>query len=391
LSTNSDFFFLNPSISSSLSFQFTQPLLRGGWLFANRAPLVIARRSLRQSRATFEVSVSDAILVAVGQYWNVVQAKGNLEVQRKSLEAAEATHNRDKRALELGALPPLDIYRSEAEVASRRVQVIQAEYALKRSEDALRATIGADQDPFFQALDLSLIEPPEPGGDLRNADIAGALQQALARRPEFDAMRQALANDDTSIRLAHNGLLPDLKLSGIYSSSGLGGNQFDTTSQQLISSGGLGNSLNQLFGFGFPTYGATLSLNLPIRNRAAQADLGNALVARRRDLYSERQLREQITLETINAIHQLEQAKLSLVASREALDLAQKSLAATQRKYELGSETIFVVLQTQTELAQAELDVLQSEVGYQLALAAVDHATGSLLEPYRVQITDLTR
>jgi outer membrane protein TolC len=73
------------------------------------------------------------------------------------------------------------------------------------------------------------------------------------------------------------------------------------------------------------------------------------------------------------------------------LDLAEKTLAAEQRKYELGAETIFFVLDAQTKLAQAELDLLQAQVSYKMALTAVDHATGGLLGPYQVQIAGLTR
>lgn len=390
-STNSEFYFFNPSYNSVLSLQFTQPLLRNRGTFANHAPLVIARRILQQSQASFAAQVSDAILLVVNQYWSVVQARGNLDVQRKSLEAADASYQHDKRALELGALPPLDIYRSESEVASRRVQVIQSEYALKQFEDALRLTIGADQDDYFRALDLDLTEKPEPEGELRTIDAAAAMQEALSRRPEFEAVRYALANDDTSIRLAHNHLEPDLSLTGFYQSNGLGGNQYSLTTNQLISRGGLGSSFNQLFGFGFPGYGATLSLNLPLKNRAGQADLGDALTSRHRDLYSAQQVREQVTLEVSNAVHQLEQAKLTLTAGKTALDLAQKTLVAEQRKYELGAETIFFVLDAQTKLAQAESDLLLTQVQYQAALAAVDHATGSLLEPYHVQIAELTQ
>jgi len=392
LSSNSSFNFLNPSLASSLNFQFTQPLLRSRWLFANRAPLMIARHNLRQSRANFEAQVSDAVLQVVTQYWGTVQARGNLEVARKSMEAAEASYQRDKRALELGALPPLDIYRSESQVASRRVQVIQGEYALKQAEDALRLTIGADLDPYFRALDLDLTEKAEPEGELRNVDASTALQQAMDRRPEFEALRQLRATDDISVRLAHNNLLPDLRLSGNYSSNGLGGNQIDTAvSPPRLIPGGFGDSLSQLFGFGFPTYGFTLSLNLPIRSRGAQADLGDALVSRRRDLYTERQVREQITLEVANAVHLLEQANLTVAASKQALYLAQKNLAAEQRKHQLGSETIFFVLEAQTELAQAETGLLQAQVSYQLAVAAVDHATGGLLDPYHVTISELTK
>ena len=85
--------------------------------FENRAPLIVARKSLQQSRATFEAQVSGALLQAVMRYWDVVRTRGNLDVFQQSLDAAQASYAHDKRALELGALPPLDIYRSESEVA----------------------------------------------------------------------------------------------------------------------------------------------------------------------------------------------------------------------------------------------------------------------------------
>lgn len=382
--SNNSLNFLNPYITSALVFQVTQPLLRNGWLFANQAPLIIARSNLQQSQASFTAEVNNNILQAVEQYWAVVQARGNLEVAKSSMDAAEATYKRDKRALELGALPPLDIYRSESQVASRRVSVIQSEYALKQAEDTLRLTIGADQDPYLQALDIELLEKPEPGGELRSTDVSTALQQAMSKRPEFDIARAALANDQTRIRLAHNHLLPELDLLGYYASNGVGGTQFSTAGQKTTSS-----SFNQLFGFGYPTYQAQLSLTLPLRNRAAKAEMGSALVARRSDLYSQRQIQEQITLDVNNAVHQLEQTKLSIVAAKEALDLAKKTMAAEQRKYELGSGTIFLVLEAQTEVAAAQQSLLQAEVGYQVAIAGLDHATGDLLEPYHVQIAGL--
>ncbi len=381
--TNNSFNLINPSITSALSFQVTQPLLRNGWLFPNRAPLLIARRNLEQSKANFAAEVNNNVLQAVSQYWSVVEARGNLDVSKSSMDAAEATYKRDKRALELGALPPLDIYRSESQVASRRVQVIQSEYALKQAEDQLRMTIGADQDPNIQALDLELTEKPEPEGELRTIDTATALQQALTKRPEIGAVRAALARDQTSIRLAHNHLLPELDLMGLYGSNGL--NSTFVNGQPVTTS-----SVNQLFHFNYPTYEAQLSLTLPLKNRAAKAEMGNALVSRRSDLYNERQLREQVTLDVANAVHQLEQAKLSIAAGKEALDLAKKTMAAEQRKYDLGSETIFFVLEAQTELASAQLGLLQAEVNYQLAVAGLDHATGELLEPYHVQIAELT-
>jgi outer membrane protein TolC len=389
LSTNNSFSTLNPSIATDLQFSVTQPLLRKFGLFPNRAPLLIAQRNLKQARASFQGEVNDIIFRTVGNYWNVILARESLAVQRKSLEEAQKSYDHDKKALGLGALPPLDIYRSESQVASRRVGVIQAEYALKQAEDQFRQIVGADLDPAIRVLDLELIDQPEPLGDLPNTDIATALARALANRPEFEAARQQLASDELIIRLAHNSLKPDLELSGFYIGNGAAGNEFNTaTPPQLIGKTGLGDSLGQTFHFTYPAYGAALSLSLPVKNHSAEANLADADASRRRDQYRERQTNQNIALEVSNAVHALEQAKLSIEASKVALDLAQKSLRADERKYELGAETVFFVLDSQIVLAQAELNLIQAQINFQVAVAQVDHATGDLLDHHHVQILD---
>src|SRR5712664_4685924 len=161
LSTNNSLSTLNPSIATDLQFSVAQPLLRKFGLFPNRAPILIAQRNLKQARASFQGEVNDIIFRTVGNYWNVILARESLVVQRKSLEEAQKSYDHDKKALGLGALPPLDIYRSESQVASRRVGVIQAEYALKQAEDQFRQVIGADLDPAMRVLDLELTDQPE--------------------------------------------------------------------------------------------------------------------------------------------------------------------------------------------------------------------------------------
>lgn len=390
-STNSSYYYLNPYFSSAITLQFVQPFLRNAGRFANTALITIARRNLSQSREFFESQVNDAILQVVSQYWAAVQARGALDVQQRAQDLAEASYQRDKRALELGALPPLDISRSQAEVASRKVQAIQTAYALSQAEEALRLSIGADQDPQFRALALELTESPQPGGDLLSIDVEAMLAEALAARPEVSAATDALSADATRIRYAHNQLKPDLSFSGMYSTNGLGGNLYDFNSGSLISTGGFGASFSQMFGFGYPTYEGTLSLKFPIKNRAAQAQMGDALVSRSHDLYNQRQTAEFITREVQNAAHQLEEAKLALAAASVSVDLAKKTLAADQRKFELGAETNFFVLDSQSRLAQAELVLLQSQVNYQLAVSAVDHARGQLLAAYRVQVDSMSK
>jgi outer membrane protein len=392
LSTNNSLSFVNPSITTDLQFTVTQPLLRNFGLFPNRAPILIAQRNLKQARASFQGEVNNIILQTVGNYWSVIFARESLVVQRKSLEEAQKSYDHDKKALGLGALPPLDIYRSESQVASRRVGVIQAEYALKQAEDQFRQIVGADLDPATRVLDLELTDQPEPLGGLPDTDIATALARALANRPEFEAARQQLASDELSIRLAHNGLKPDLELSGFYTGNGVAGHQFNTaTPPQLVKITGLADGLSQTFHFTYPAYGATLSLTLPVKHHSAEANLADAVVSRRRDQFQERRTNQSITLEVTNAVHALEEAKLTMEAAKVAVNLAKENLHADERKYELGAEPVFFVLDAQTQLAQAELNLIQAQVNFQIAVAQLDHATGDLLEHHHVEITEPTK
>ncbi len=386
--TNSVYATFNPSIFSSLNVSISQNLLRNRGFFANRAPIVIAQRNLKQTRANFEAQVNDTVSRAINQYWDVVQARESLKVIRQALDMAEATYKHNKRELELGALPPLDIYRSESQVAQRRLQVIQSEYALRQVEDDFRRTIGADLDARMSVLDLDLTESAEPSGEMAVVETAGALQQALQSRPELNALREQLGMDDINIKLAHNNLQPDLAITSFYSMNGLGGNQIDTTQAApvIVARGGLSDSFEQLTSRNYPAYGFTVSLRLPLRNRGAEADLGTALVNKRHSLYLIRQREQAIALDVRNAVNQLEQAKLSVAAARIARDLSEKNLQAEQRKYELGAQTIFFVLDAQTQLAQTEQDLLQAEISYQRALVALDRATGQLLAKNNVNI-----
>jgi outer membrane protein TolC len=381
-STNSSFNFLNPSIATTLQFSLTQPLLRNRGLFPNRAPILIAQRNLKQAHASFLADVNNIILQIVSSYWNVVLAREKLSVQQKSLDEAQKSYDHDKKALSLGALPPLDIYRSESQVASRRVGVIQAEYSVKQAEDQFRQGIGADLDPAIRVLDLEMTDRPEPVGELPSMDIPTVLARAIANRPELEAVHQQLAADEMGVRLAHNNLKPDLELSGFYSGNGLGGND------PAVGNTGLTNSLSQSFHFTYPAYGASLLLTLPIKNHNAEANLADSLVSRRRDQYQERGTNQSISLEVTNAVHALEAAKLGMEAAKVAVDLARDTLHADERKYELGAETVFFVLDAQNQLAQAELNLIQSDVNFQLAVTQVDHATGDLLQHHHVQIVE---
>jgi len=111
------------------------------------------------------------------------------------------------------------------------------------------------------------------------------------------------------------------------------------------------------------------------------------MVNRKTDQYHQRGITQGILLDVSNAAHRVEQAELSIAAAKISTDLARKSSHAEERKQQLGDESVFFVLEAQTELAQAEASLVQAEVNYQQALANLDRATGDLLQRHNIQLS----
>jgi len=144
-------------------------------------------------------------------------------------------------------------------------------------------------------------DPRETPAGFHPLPLGEAIAKARRDRPELSAAGRRVGVDELNARVARDQMTPRLDLSLQAGSSGLGGNQLPvvlpvggTTS---LVTGGLGDSLYQLFGFSSPYYGFSLTLGIPVRSSAAQASLTDALVNRVRDRYSQRQIEQQVILD----------------------------------------------------------------------------------------------
>ncbi|MDQ1473443.1 MAG: outer membrane protein [Bryobacterales bacterium] len=384
-STNSSLNLLNPSINGTLNFTFSQPLLQNRDGIQLKAPQQIARTQLTITSRQSEARIADIVAMAAGQYWDAVRARDNIKVLQQTLALAQKSYDRDKQALDLGALAGLDIYQSETQVAERKRDLVQAQYAYRSALDGLRRLIGADLSADLRAVELVLGDDPAYlPSRVTVLPYEEALGAALRVRPEMDSARRRVAIDELNARVAKNLMLPRLDISVQGSGFGLSGNQVPVTGPlgitTLSASGGLGNTLGQIFGFNSPTYGAGVQLTLPFRSTSARAQLSDALVARTRDQYTERLVQQQIIQDVRLTLNSIELANATIEAATLARDLARKNVEAEQQKYELGTITAFEVLDSQTRLSTSESALLNAYVGYQQAFVSYQRATWTLLD-----------
>lgn len=388
-STNNSFASLNPAYASNLNVGLTQSLLRGRDLNVVRAPILLAKSRQRASEYQFQDQLQGILVTAENAYWDVVGARENLKVSEQALALADTSLKRAQRELELGALPALEIFQPQAVYARAEIQVTQARYRLAQSEDALRRQMGIDLDIELRKLSISLTESVLPPTDTKPFDKEAIVADALRFRPDLMNTKQNLDIDEINLRTTSDALKPDFQLFANYSTQGRGGPLVqrqtifnpDGTSSPILNliPGGFNNALDQMFGFGFPIYGGGIQLRLPIRDRAASANYADAVVTKRLDQLRVRNLEQTVRLDVLNAINQVENSRASVDLAKIAADLAQKRVEADQKRYELGTITLFFLLDSQNALTQAQSDLVNQSVQYRRNQLNLYRRTGTLL------------
>jgi outer membrane protein TolC len=382
-STNSLFSSLNPSVNSNFRLTVRQRLLAGFGLGPNLRFIRIARNNREISDVSFRGQVIATVVQIQNIYWDLVNAYEDVKVKERSLGLAQKTLSDNRKQVEIGTLAPIEIVRADAEVATRNQDLIVSQTNLQLQQLLIKNAITRNlTDPVLAAApviptDMMQLPPQEPV--VPTQDL---LAEALSHRWELSQARIDLTNRDINQKSARNALLPTLDLFAWYGGSGLSGqdNPSDPGSPPAgIPIGGFPSSFATLFRGDFPDYAVGVSMSIPIRNRAAQADQVRSQLEYRQAQMRLQQLQNQIGIEVRNAQFSVQQNRARVEAARSAREFAAQSLDAEQKKYALGASTNTLVLQAQRDLTQAESNLVAATAAYEKSRVELDRVTGATL------------
>jgi outer membrane protein TolC len=425
-STTSPGAIVNPSVSSTLIFGFSQPLLNGFGFTSNMRFIRIARNNKRIADLTFTNQLIVTVSAVQNMYWDLVFAREDVKVKKRSVELAEKLYNDNKRQVEIGTLAPIEVVRAEAEVARTRQDLIVAQTFLLQQQTLLKNAVTKNvMDATMQTIEIVPTDVISKPPAVEAVTLFDAVKEAWEKRPDIRQSQIDLESRGITTHATRNALLPTLNLNGQYSGTGLGGNSKNTvttptgtfastgvpivdasgvpvlvggvptfggransTTTTSIVEGGYGDSLNTLRHFDFPTYGVSLNLTIPILNRAAQADNAQAILLQRQAETSLKRLQNSIIVEVRNAQIALEQNRARVEAAQKSRELAERTLDAEQKKYQLGASTIFFVIQAQRDLAAAQSAEVSSLVALTKSKVDFEKALGRTLEVNNITLAD---
>ena len=374
-STTNIFSSFDPILRSSFNANYTQPLLRNLRIDGNRHRIAITRTNREISDIQLRRTIVQTQRDVRNAYWGLVFAQSFLDVQRQSLELAEASLRNNRTRVEVGTMAPIDIVEAESEVARNEESVIVAEADVGRAEDRLRTLIFDPDAPDFWSTQIQPSDSPVLRA--REIDVDAAVRNALDNRSDLDTLDKNIEHTDTDISYYRNQRLPDVNLDVNYSLSGLGGTR-------LIRTGGFpgtvvgeeqtsfGSVLGDIFSHDFPNWTVGVSVAYPLGTSFADANLERARLQRTQAQATRRSLEVRIATEVRDAGRNVIMNLQRVEATGEARRLAERRLEAEQRKFEVGLSTSFFVFQAQRDLALARSNEARAMLDYIRSLVDFD-------------------
>ncbi len=386
---------VNPFTTSSLDLTFTQPLLQGFGFAQNNRTIRIAKNNLKAADFVFRQQLINTVANVVQLYWNLVAAISTVSVNQQAVAVAQKLYDDNRKQVNIGTLAPIEVVRAEAQLATAQQALVAAQSAVLQLESVLKSALsrnGLASPAILEAhvvptdpIRIPEVEAIEPIQDL--------VSKALDNRPDLAQSRVQIDNAEIALSGTRNALLPSLSVVGDMRSNALVGSQ-NTLLGPPATAGGLGQNppiadpffvggygsiLAQLFGRSFPTYSIGVNLTIPLRNRAAQANVATAaLNLRQNQLFVQRQI-NQIRVDVKNAIIALDQARAQYQAAVKGRVLQEQTLDADQKKLALGATTVYQVIQDQRDLTTAAAAEVTAQATYAGARVQLDVSTGSTL------------
>ncbi len=396
---NSPFYVLNPYRIGYIDMFIQQPLLQGWGRSTNNRYIHIARNNIKVSEITLKLQVSTTIAAILNLYWDLVSFNEDVRVKQRALEIAQQLYEDNKHQAELGTLPAIEVTRAEAQVSQSKENLLIAQTNVAQQEVVLKNALSRTgiADPALDdvhIIPLDTIVVPEKE-EVR--PVQDLIEVAMSKRPEIEQGKINVESQKIQARGTKNALLPNLTAFVDLTNNSLTGSPNALCAEVASVAacapdsyivGGPGNMFSQIFRRNFPSYSAGFSLNIPFRNRAAQADYVTDQLSLRQNELGLQKVINQVRQDVRNAIVGLQQARARYETAVATRKLDEQTLEAEQMRFKFGESTIPNVVAAQNALANDQSLEIQAMANYTHSRIAFDEALGQTLEVNHVSMED---
>jgi outer membrane protein TolC len=383
----------NPTYNTNWSGSYTQPLLRNFRIDSTRQQLAVTRINRDISDVQLRSTITNTLSNVRSAYWDYVFAMQSVDVAKQSVDLAEQLVKDNQTRVEVGTMAPIDVVQAQSQSATARQNLAVAAQTRDTAELALkRLIVNGTQDANWN-VQLDPVDRPDFRPEA--IDVEAAVRRALSERTDVQIARKTVEENDVTLRYLNDQLKPQLDFVGSYGLVGLGGAQYTYAAdagtgvnRQPNGSlpGGYNDALTSLFSGANPRWTAQLNFSYPLGQSVQEASVARARVQLSQISAQTKQIELQVATDVTNAAVTAKSNVDRVQAAQAARELAQKQLEAEQSKFEVGMSTNYNVIQSQRDLATAQINELQAVLNYRKSLVELERLQQTTLSSLNVTL-----
>ena len=427
--TSNSFSSLNPTYSTNLGFNFTQPLLRNRGIDRNRQQIRIQRKRVAQSDADFRRRTIEIISQVQRAYWDLVFALRDQQNRLANVNLSKENLRQVEAKIAAGSEAPLSRAEVATELANRESDLLLASQQVTTAENSLKQLLL--KDPTSTEWEVQYVPTDKPVFSNDPIVLADVMKDAMDNRPELRRLKLQREINDIDIQFFKNQVRPQVDFTSSYTMIGLSGTalantepftvplisgdpntnanafllqQIQNLSQNQIQVpnilvpsgvpsqfiGGYGKSLTNLFKNDTRTWSVGVTFSFPLRNRTAKANLASAEYEKSKIAAQKRSQEQVIIAEVRNAVQAVETARQRVQTARRARQNAEIQLAGERKLFEVGRSTTFLLFQRENALANARNAEIRAETDYNKALSDLQRAASTTFRVNNIVIDSPT-
>ena len=340
-----------------VTFNVTQPLLRGFGPRLNEVPIEQARLTETSNQLQLRQSAIDTITTSITSYTGLIQAQEQVAIQEQALERRQQELERQEALVEAGRQARASLSETQRSVAEAERDLSNARRDRVQANTALLNLIGSDDDIVFEAS-------REVVNQLFNAAVArvqdynpqSLIEAAFQRSVEFRQAQLTQEGNRLNQLVAEDNRRWELNLTGR-------GNLGD------FSDGSMGLVATRTFGD--PSLETAL-----VQSRVTLQQGENTLAS------LQESIRNNVTTELNTVRSNLD----AIEAARRARESAERQLDLSQAQFERGSINLFELTTQEDNLVNAQNAELDAEINFLNSIAQLESTVGITLERWQANI-----
>jgi outer membrane protein TolC len=336
-------------------FSLDVPLLRGFGKTVNLDSVRSSEYSVRSAERSLYLSKVNTVVDTVSAVYNVMEQRELVRLYDSQVQRLQGHAETAKIRERVGLATPIDVYRAQIRLKDAEDSLTQALESLRDAKDALKLILAL---PLERRIDVSAPVAYQPV----NLDLNDAVKIALDNRIELEQAKDQIREAERRSRVSKHNLLPQLDIAMNYETYG--------------SSEDFGHSLE----FDEDRWTISLVSTTDWARTSERAAYRQSLIDIRTARLDLEARQDEITRDVRRQLDALRRAEERIDIREEQIRQAEGKLALARVKFNHGMADNFDVIEAESELQRARVDLLAVKTEYIVGTYNMRAVLGTLIE-----------